>query len=47
MFHRKKVLMVDLTHHKYQFPHIGPWEVIQQLPHGANILQQRSTDTCQ
>lgn len=39
-----KGVMMPLTHHKYQFSHIGPGEVIQQLPYGPNILQHRSTD---
>lgn len=31
-----------MTHHKYQFSHIGPGEVVQQLPHRTDILQKRS-----
>lgn len=41
----KKAVMVHLTHHKYKFSHVGPGEVVQQLPHGPDILQHRSTDT--
>lgn len=31
-----------MTHHKYQLSHIGPGEVVQQLPHRTDILQKRS-----
>lgn len=30
-----------LTHHKYQLPHIGPGEVVEQLPHRADVLQEQ------
>lgn len=36
-----KVVMVYLTHHKYQFSHVGPGEVIQQLPYRPDVLQHK------
>lgn len=32
------------THHKHQFAHIRPGEVVQQLPDGAHVLQHRGSD---
>lgn len=37
----EKGVMVHLTHHKYQLSHVGPGEVVQQLPHRPDVLQHR------
>lgn len=42
---KKKAVTVRLTHHEHQFPHVGPGEVVQQLPHGAHVLQHTHTHT--
>lgn len=35
---KRNIFMVHLTHHKYQLSHVGPGEVVQELPHRPDIL---------
>lgn len=41
----KQGVMTQLTHHKHQLSHVGPGEVVQQLPHRPHILKTEAR-TC-